>query len=585
MADNIDVTPGTGVTVATDDCTTGHAQIVKLAYSADGTRTHVPADADGLLVNLGTNNDVTVTAVTPGTGATSLGKAIDAVVGATDTGIAALAKHQGDSVAITTAAGDYDLLHIDSRGALVSNIEQHHVFDSFNATTGWSVLNDDTTNLATTSKHLVGTSALTFDKANGTANTIFAGIQKTLSSVNLGDVSMHDLLQGAFYIPSLTNVAYVFLRLGTDSSNYNEWRLPDTALTEATFLVGSSAVGDANYAGITGNGWNPAAITYIAVGAAFDNQTDTLAGLVFDEVSYHTNTHTAASLGVEVSSDVSTPNVNVQKIGNTNTATNTGSVSAGTLRVTLATDVALPAGTNAIGKLAANTGVDIGDVDVTSIVPGTAATNLGKAIDSIAGATDTGVAMLAIRDDALATLTPADGDYAPLRVDSQGGLVLGGDVHDATDTGNPIKLGAKAETSPAGSTLVADGDRTNLYADVDGLLMTKPFTAYGDILVERLTDTGGTSTASTVFGATANARNFITTIAVYNSSASAGYVDFRDGTAGTVLFTMPLPAGGGSICNFPLPLRQTTTNTALAYDVSAALTTVYISLVGFKSKA
>jgi len=40
--------------------------------------------------------------------------------------------------------------------------------------------------------------------------------------------------------------------------------------------------------------------------------------------------------------------------------------STGVQRVSLATDIALPAGTNAIGKLAANSGVDIGDVDVTS---------------------------------------------------------------------------------------------------------------------------------------------------------------------------------------------------------------------------
>lgn len=44
-----------------------------------------------------------------------------------------------------------------------------------------------------------------------------------------------------------------------------------------------------------------------------------------------------------------------------------GGVTALTQRVVLATDVALPAGTNAIGKLAANSGVDIGDVDVTSV--------------------------------------------------------------------------------------------------------------------------------------------------------------------------------------------------------------------------
>ena len=90
------------------------------------------------------------------------------------------------------------------------------------------------------------------------------------------------------------------------------------------------------------------------------------------------------------------------------------------LSVTLTT--AIPAGSAAIGKLAANSGVDIGDVDVTSIIPGTGATNLGKAIDTAAGATDTGVAALAVRDDALTTLTPVDGDYVPLRTTSTGAL-------------------------------------------------------------------------------------------------------------------------------------------------------------------
>jgi hypothetical protein len=66
--------------------------------------------------------------------------------------------------------------------------------------------------------------------------------------------------------------------------------------------------------------------------------------------------------------------------------------------------------------------VDIGDTDVTSIIPGTGATNLGKAQDSVGGATDTGIAPLAIRDDSLSTITPAEGDYATLRVNSTGAL-------------------------------------------------------------------------------------------------------------------------------------------------------------------
>jgi hypothetical protein len=61
VADNIDITPGTGKTVLTDDCTTGHAQVVKLAIATDGSATLIPSDGtDGLLVNLGTNNDVTI---------------------------------------------------------------------------------------------------------------------------------------------------------------------------------------------------------------------------------------------------------------------------------------------------------------------------------------------------------------------------------------------------------------------------------------------------------------------------------------------------------------------------------------------
>lgn len=67
MADNVTfqsstlATPPDGLVVSTDDAgADGQVQRMKLAYSADGVATHVPADADGLLVNLGANNDVVV---------------------------------------------------------------------------------------------------------------------------------------------------------------------------------------------------------------------------------------------------------------------------------------------------------------------------------------------------------------------------------------------------------------------------------------------------------------------------------------------------------------------------------------------
>jgi len=61
-------------------------------------------------------------------------------------------------------------------------------------------------------------------------------------------------------------------------------------------------------------------------------------------------------------------------------------------------------------------------VDVVSIVPGTGATNLGKAEDAAHTSGDVGVMPLAVRNDALATLGGADGDYAPLQVDAFGAL-------------------------------------------------------------------------------------------------------------------------------------------------------------------
>lgn len=63
MSDGITLNSGSGgATLATDDAgVAGHVQVVKLAIATDGSATAIPADGtDGLLVNLGSNNDVTI---------------------------------------------------------------------------------------------------------------------------------------------------------------------------------------------------------------------------------------------------------------------------------------------------------------------------------------------------------------------------------------------------------------------------------------------------------------------------------------------------------------------------------------------
>ena len=75
--------------------------------------------------------------------------------------------------------------------------------------------------------------------------------------------------------------------------------------------------------------------------------------------------------------------------------------------------------------LDANDGVDIGDVDVTSIIPGVGATNLGKAEDAAHASGDTGVMMLAVRQDTQVDFG-ADGDYVPFSIDADGALRVSG---------------------------------------------------------------------------------------------------------------------------------------------------------------
>lgn len=104
-----------------------------------------------------------------------------------------------------------------------------------------------------------------------------------------------------------------------------------------------------------------------------------------------------------------------------------------------------------IAKLGANSGVDIGDVDVTSTIPGTGATNLGKAEDAVHASGDTGVMALAVQK-ATAVALGADGDYEPLEVDASGrlhvvqsGLELADDAGFTVGTSKVLPIGAMAD--------------------------------------------------------------------------------------------------------------------------------------------
>jgi hypothetical protein len=154
----------------------------------------------------------------------------------------------------------------------------------------------------------------------------------------------------------------------------------------------------------------------------------------------------------------------------------------GTITAVTAISNALPAGTN-----------NIGDVDVLSLVPGTGATNLGKAIDTATGGTDTGVLVLATRDDALSALTPVEGDNIQLRVTSTGALwvqavegdaqkVLGTDTYtEATSEGIVIAAVRRDADTPLANTT---NEFSPLITDANGYLKVEVFDGGGSHTVD-----------------------------------------------------------------------------------------------------
>ena len=153
----------------------------------------------------------------------------------------------------------------------------------------------------------------------------------------------------------------------------------------------------------------------------------------------------------------------------------------GRLWVSALIDTALPAGTAAIGKLAANSGVDIGDVDVTSVTPGTAASSLGKAEDGGHTTGDVGVMALAVRTDSPANRSGTDGDYEPLQMSAGRLWTAAKELRPTTGTHSNVNDTASSTTILAsnaarlGATFFNDST-TTLYLKCGATASTTSFT-------------------------------------------------------------------------------------------------------------
>ena len=247
---------------------------------------------------------------------------------------------------------------------------------------------------------------------SGTAQPIGAGVEATALRVTVatdstGVLSIDDNA-GSLTVDGTVTVTHPALGTGTEAGAQR--------VTIATDSTGVVSVDD-----------NGAALTVDWAGTA----PPIGAGLEATALRVTVATDSTGTLSVDDGGGALTVDGTVTETNSTailadtaNMDTNLGTVAGAVTGTEMQVDVvaALPAGTNAIGKLAANSGVDIGDVDVTDVVPGVAATSLGKAEDAVHGSADTGVYVLAVRDDAPAAHSGTDGDYESLHVSADGAL-------------------------------------------------------------------------------------------------------------------------------------------------------------------
>jgi len=260
-----------------------------------------------------------------------------------------------------------------------------------------------------------------------------------------------------------------------------------------------------------------------------------------------------------------------------------------------------PLQVNATGAL--YTTVSTGSIDVTSIVPGTGATNLGKAIQSAQGTTDTGVPALVVRNDTLADLSGADGDYAPLQVNASGALYtevktsalpsgaateakqdviettlnsIEGDTSSLAGavSGTEVQVDVVASL-PAGSNNIGDVDIASMpdvtvdtYTVVDQIDSTvSGVTNNVYVLSGTQTIPASTGTAMTIVANSAAAIKKIQTVEDIGEFMGIWYGN-SGSSAGTATFGCVLPLGGGEVpleipSGYKIYLKTLTSGTAL----------------------
>ena len=201
-----------------------------------------------------------------------------------------------------------------------------------------AVLAADT--IATTANHVPHEDKTASTSFNKIAGNVIGGIQDTITAVDASAFEGQTLMCWQVWLSSYADIDYLWLRVGTDASNYTEWRVTDVADFQASRFERIQAEQHQLFAN-TGNGADFSAITYVAAGVATSLAADTLSGIVIDYINMLSFPNVSANFDANVTLGNVSNAVRVTKFGaNTNAtaAVGSGAVSTGVQRVEIAND-------------------------------------------------------------------------------------------------------------------------------------------------------------------------------------------------------------------------------------------------------
>lgn len=467
---------------------------------------------------------VSVTSVTPGTGATNLGKAEDDPHSSGDVGVLALAVQKATPVNLG-ADGDYGPLQVSAGRLWVSG-----VLEAGSASIGILGANSGTD---------IGD--VTINNAGGA------------SAVNIQDGGNSITIDGSLTVANGSGTSAVYIQDGGNSI---------TVDGTVALGAGTAAIGLVTVSNATGSS---------AVNVQDGGNSITVDGTVI------LGAGTAAIGLVEISNTSGASAVRIQDGGNSITIDGSVSLAA-----------AIPAGTNSIGTVVVGNGAgssaaNIQDGGNTITVDGTVILGAGTAAVGLVEVSNTsGASAVRIQDGgnsitidgsvSLAAAVPAGtnniGFVTIVNATGSSAAYIRGDIASgSTDTDYPISIGGRCVTAEPAT--AAAGQRVAAWFDRFGRLVVVQ--GHSEEATPVTDSISATATASLIAAPGAGQSLHIASILASNMSTATGNLarcDFKDGSGGTIRVRGVAGINGGGFMWRPLRPWKMTANSALVAATS-----------------